>query len=69
MRTRGNDQRIQKKMNVMKNALPRNHTTLGIQSITWLKPSQPGMCNGIQPPRKSSVAMPDTTNRFRYSAR
>ena len=27
------------------------------------------MWNGIQPPKKSNVAIPDTINRFKYSAK
>ena len=34
-----------------KKLIKTNHTIDGITSIAWLKPSQPGTCSGIQPPR------------------
>ena len=53
----------------MTNVFPKNQTNGGMKSITWLNPSKPPMCNGIQPPQKTVAAIAATMNMFMYSAR
>ena len=68
MRRRGKVHLIHMSSHTTKNALAKNHTKPGMQSITALKPSQPAMCSGIQPPRKMVAATPATMNRLTNSA-
>ena len=68
IRRRGKVHLIHMSSQTTKKALPKNQRNPGMQSITALKPSQPGMCSGIQPPRKIVAATPEMMNRLTNSA-
>lgn len=69
IRKRGNDQRTHKLKKIRRNVFPKNQTYDGMYHMAWLKPSNPGICNGIHPPKNTVVAMDAIINIFRYSAK
>ena len=54
---------------MIKKVFPMYHTNGGMKSMMWLNPAHPPMWNGIHPPRKTVVAIAETTIIFVYSAR
>ena len=55
--------------NISKNVFAKNQILDGIKSITWLKPVQFPICNGIHPPKNNVAPMAHTINTFTYSAK